>query len=103
MAASSSRAEHGEIRALRPAHGELHHAWRPSAIDRETRRIRPAVAHHAEHAGDQRAELRLQRLVLEKQADNAAHRRSLRMTGDDSRSLVGGQAQGVNGREYNFL
>ena len=51
------------------------------AVDGEARRIRPAVAHGAEHAGQQRAELGFERAVLEEQSDNAAHRRKLARTG----------------------
>ena len=60
-------------RARRPAQGQLDPVGLAVAVHGKARRVRPAVAHGGEHAGHQAAELRLQRLVLEKQTDDAAH------------------------------
>ena len=44
-----------------------------AAIDGEAGAVRAAVAHGCEHAGQHGAELRLERLVLQKKTNNSAH------------------------------
>src|SRR4249920_341976 len=62
-----------EVEPLRRAQRELDPARRLFAIDRKTGGVRPAVAERSKHAGEERAQLGLEPLIFEKQADNAAH------------------------------
>ena len=61
-----------DFRRAPAAKGELRPAD-VAAIDGETGAVRSAIGQRREHAGRQPAELRLEGLVLEKEADNAAH------------------------------
>src|ERR1700738_2091006 len=62
-----------EVEPLRRAQRKLDSTRRLFAIDRKTGGVRPAVAERSKHAGEQRAQLGLEPLIFEKQADNAAH------------------------------
>ena len=42
-------------------------------IDGEAGAVRAAIAHGCEHAGQHGAELRLERLILQKKSDDSAH------------------------------
>ena len=62
-----------EVERLRRAQRELDPAQRLFAVDRKASGVRSAVAERSKHAGEQRAQLGLEPLIFEKQADNAAH------------------------------
>ena len=68
----------GEARERGLGIGALHRDLGPSRgpgpIDRETRAVRSPIAHRGQHAAEEMTECRLQRLVLDEQSNNAAHR-----------------------------
>ena len=53
--------------------GELAEAVIGAAVDGDAGAVRPAIAELGEHVGEHRAELRLERFVLEEKTDDAAH------------------------------
>ena len=61
------------VAAARSTDRQLDRARRRGAVDGETGGIRSAIAQRAQHARKQWAELRFERVVLQKQPDDAAH------------------------------
>ena len=68
------RVEAGEIFGrVRRLHRDLADPVVGVAIDRKAGAVRTAIAELRQHVGKHRAELRLKRLVLQEESDDAAH------------------------------